>query len=299
MNLRDLKYLIAVADTLHFGKAAQQCHTSQPTLSMQIKKLEDFLGIILFERTNKQVTLTPAGKVIVDYARKIIEYSNDIITYAKSCSDPLSGEFRLGAFPTIAPYLLPKIIPAITTSMPELTVWLVEEKTPQLLKKLESGELDAAILALPILNTQLATSPLFEDRFRLAVPAHHPLAHRKHISLEHIKDETLLLLEDGHCLREQALQVCQLHGAKETQGFRATSLETLRQMVAAGSGITLIPEIAIPNTSHSDPAICYIGFSKKTPSRMIGIAYRRSTSRTAVIEMISRIIQETMEAFRG
>lgn len=288
MNLRDLKYLIAVAEHLNFGKAADSCNVSQPTLSMQIKKLEEYLGVSVFERTNKSVMLTDYGHEIVKMAQGIIAGADDLITYSKSCHDPLAGEFRLGAFPTIAPYFLPKIIAPIKKAMPNLQLFLLEEKSSILIEKLLKGEIDAAILALPIDNETLATTTLFEDHFLLAVPKSHNLAKNKTVSMANINDESLLLLEDGHCMRNQALQVCHLSGAKETTGFRATSLETLRQMVAAGSGITLIPEIAI--SSIKDNLISYIPFAGDQPSRTIGIVWRKSSPRKQVIEKITGLI---------
>jgi LysR family hydrogen peroxide-inducible transcriptional activator len=284
MNLRDLKYLIAVSEHLNFGKAAEACNVSQPTLSMQIKKLEEYLRLSIFERSNKSVMLTDYGHEIVKMARGIIAGADDLVAYSKSCRDPLAGDFRLGAFPTVAPYFLPKIIAPIKKAMPNLHLFLMEEKSPILIEKLLNGEIDAAILAFPIENDTLATKTLFEDNFRLAVPISHNLANNKTVTMEDINNESLLLLEDGHCLRNQALQVCSLSGAKETAGFRATSLETLRQMVAAGSGITLIPQIAI--SSHKDKLISYIPFSGIPPSRTIGIVWRKSSPRFKVVEKI-------------
>lgn len=286
MNLRDLKYIVAVAEQLNFGKAAEVCHVSQPTLSMQIKKLEEYLGVNIFERTNKHVMITDYGHEIVRMAKGILSGADDLIAYSKSCHDPFAGEFHLGAFPTIAPYFLPKIIAPITNSMPNLHLLLVEEKSSILIEKLLKGEIDAAILALPIADESLATSVFFEDKFRLAVPKNHRLAKNKTVSMEDIRQESLLLLEDGHCMRNQALQVCQLSGSKEAAGFRATSLETLRQMVMAGSGITLIPEIAV--SSEQDNLVSYIPFSGNPPSRTIGMVWRKSTPRSKIIE---RIIQ--------
>lgn len=284
MNLRDLKYLISVAEHLNFGKAADACNVSQPTLSMQIKKLEEYLGISIFERTNKNVMITDYGQKIVELARRIIGGADDLVTYAKSCSDPFAGEFLLGAFPTIAPYLLPKIIAPIKKAMPNLQLFLIEEKSPTLIEKLLKGEIDAAILALPVENNNLVARILFEDKFRLAVPKTHRLGKNNNVTMNDIQNESLLLLEDGHCMRNQSLQVCQLSGARETSGFRATSLETLRQMVAAGSGITLIPEIAIH--TKNDNLISYIPFKKNPPSRTIGIVWRKSSPRTQAIEKL-------------
>ncbi|MCD6035271.1 MAG: LysR family transcriptional regulator [Rickettsiales bacterium] len=290
MNLRDLQYLVAVADHLHFGKASRECHVSQPTLSMQLKKLEDFLGVQLFERSNKSVMLTPIGERITAKARRVLQDSQDIRETARMAQDPYAGDFRLGAFPTLAPYFLPMAVPAIHRALPKLTLLLVEEKTPLLLERLKAGSLDAAFLALPIEEEGLETVPLFDDPFMLAVPEHHPLAARKEISQQDLNGEELLLLEDGHCLRSQALEVCSLVGSQERQEFRATSLETLRQMVATGVGITLIPKMAV----REGEGIRYIPFVEPMPVRTIGLVRRKNTAREVCIQAVQGIVKAMM-----
>ena len=286
MNLRDLQYLVAVAEHRHFGKAAEWCNTSQPTLSMQLKKLEETLGVQLFERTSKKVIITPIGETITTKARQILQDSRDIRELAKAAQDPYAGEFRLGAFPTLAPYYLPIAVPAIHKALPKLKLLLVEEKTPFLLERLKAGTLDAAFLALPIEEDWLETMPLFDDPFLLAVSPDHALAKRKYVSQSDLKGEQLLLLEDGHCLRSQALEVCSLIGSSEHQEFRATSLETLRQMVAAGVGITLMPQLAI----GKDKSVKYIPFDKLAPSRTIGMVWRKHTARKECILRIASLL---------
>lgn len=286
MNLRDLQYLVAVVEHRHFGKAAEQCHTSQPTLSMQLKKLEGTLGVQLFERSSKKVMVTPIGEAIAAKARHILQDSRDIRDMAKAAQDPFAGEFRLGAFPTLAPYFLPRAVPAIHKKLPKLKLLLVEEKTLLLLERLKAGTLDAALLALPIEEAGLETTPLFDDPFLLAVAPSHPLAKRKHIHQRDLKGEQLLLLEDGHCLRSQALEVCSLIGSSEQQEFRATSLETLRQMVASGVGITLMPQLAI----GKDKSVCYIPFAGLAPSRSIGLVWRKHAARVQCIHAICKIL---------
>ncbi len=286
MNIRDLHYLVAVSQHLHFGKAAATCNTTQPTLSMQIKKLEDSLGVQIFERTNKKVLITPVGEMILAKARRILQDSKDIAELAKNAQDPFAGEFRLGAFPTLAPYFLPLAVPAIHKKMPKLKLLLVEEKTEVLLARLKEGTLDAAFLALPIHDDALEEAILFEDPFLLAVSPSHRLADRKNVSTNDIKLEQLLLLEDGHCLRNQALEVCSMVGTSESNEFRATSLETLRQMVATNVGITLIPRIAV----KSDKTIRYLPFEGLSPSRSIGLVWRKSTAREKSIEAIRKVI---------
>jgi LysR family transcriptional regulator, hydrogen peroxide-inducible genes activator len=280
MNLRDLQYLVAVADEGHFGKAAQHCHVSQPTLSMQLKKMEEYLGVQLFERTNKQVMITQAGEKIAGRARQVLRDTQEIRDIAKTAQNPYAGDFRLGAFPTLAPYFLPQVVPAIARKLPKLKLLLVEEKTEQLLDKLNTGSLDAALIALPIKDEGLDSTPLLNDPFLLAVPMNHAFTGRKHVNPGDLKKEQLLLLEEGHCLRNQALEVCGMIGASEHQDFRATSLETLRQMVAAGVGITLIPKLAM----RKNDGIDYIPFIKPAISRTIGLVWRKTSARKSCIE---------------
>lgn len=280
MNLRDLQYLVAVADLRSFNKAADKCHVSQPALSNQIRKLEETLGITLFERNNKRVMITESGEQIVALARRILNDVDAMHDIAKSAQDPLVGKFRLGAFPTLSTYLFPELVPKIVHSMPQLKLVLIEEKTHVLLERLKRGELDAALLALPIEDDQLEVKALFEDEFLLAVQPDHPLAKRKTVTPEDLYHHKLLLLEEGHCLREQALSVCQWTGMEEEQDFRATSLETLRQMVKAGTGITLMPRIAM---QKNEGGIHYIPFAAPAPYRQIALVWRKTSARQAVI----------------
>jgi LysR family hydrogen peroxide-inducible transcriptional activator len=287
MNLRDLQYLIAVADLRSFNKAADKCHVSQPALSNQIRKLEETLGVTLFERNNKRVMITESGEQIVMLARRILSEVEDMHEIARSAQDPLTGKFRLGAFPTLSAYIFPELVPKIVHSMPQLKLVLVEEKTHILLERLKRGELDAAFLALPVEEDQLQVHALFDDEFLLAVQPTHPLAKRKTVNQEELHHHKLLLLDEGHCLREQALSVCQLAGMDEEQDFRATSLETLRQMVKAGTGITLMPNIAI---HKNETDIFYIPFSEPKPHRTIALVWRKTSARKAVIERLIKLL---------
>jgi LysR family hydrogen peroxide-inducible transcriptional activator len=289
MNIRDLSYFLAVAELEHFGKAAAQCCVSQPTLSGQIKKLERELGITLFERTNRRVMLTETGSRIAESARRILREVDDIRDIARSSHDPLSGKFRLGAFPTLSTYVFPRLVEKINQAMPDLRLILIEEKTATLIEKLRYGDIDAALIALPVHDNVLVTHALFDDEFYLAVPSGHELTRYETIDQTKLKNHKLLLLEEGHCLRDQALEVCQLNGISEEQDFKATGLETLRQMVRAGTGITFIPEIA--KHAH-EPGIEYIPFDAPAPVRTIGLVWRKTTTRQAVIEqLISRHTQ--------
>jgi len=296
MNLRDLKYLVALADHKHFGHAAAACFVSQPTLSTQIKKLEDELGVPLVERAPRKVMLTPAGRDAADRARRIVAEVEQMKEAARRSQDPEAGTVRLGIFPTLGPYLLPHVVPRIRTRFPQLELLLIEEKSDVLLSRLREGKLDAGILALPLQDDQLHTEFLFEEPFLLAVPEAHPLAARESLSLRELSDQQLLLLEDGHCLREQALDVCRISGANEKSEFRATSLETLRQMVAANVGITLLPTLAVkPPVARSD-SIHLLGFTDSHPSRRIAMVWRRSSAMAAFLQELARVFRELPES---
>lgn len=278
MNLRDLKYLVALADHKHFGRAAAASFVSQPTLSTQIRKLEDELGVSLVERAPRRVMLTPVGHDIADRARKVIADVEQMSEIARRSQDPEAGTVRLGLFPTLGPYLLPHVVSRVRQRFPRLELLLVEEKTDQILARLRDGRLDAGLLALPIHDDQLHVEPLFDEPFLLAVPRQHPLAARDSLDLRDLDDQHLLLLEEGHCLRDQALDVCRLSGADERDGFRATSLETLRQMVAAGVGITLLPMLAVQPPVPPSADIHLLGFNDQAPHRRIAMVWRRSSA---------------------
>jgi len=292
MNLRDLTYLVALANHRHFGRAAAASFVSQPTLSTQIKKLEDELGVTLIERAPRRVMLTAVGNEIADRARRIVAEVEQLKETARRTLDPEAGSVRLGLFPTLAPYLLPHVVPPIRKRFPDLELLLVEEKTDVLLKLLREGRLDAAILALPLHDNQLHVEPLFEEPFLLAVPHSHPLARRKQLKLDEIASESLLLLEDGHCMRDQALDVCHLSGAVEKSGFRATSLETLRQMVAANVGMTLLPALSVQSPVPIQDAIHLIQFAGRAPSRRIAMVWRRSSAMGGFLTQLAALISE-------
>jgi LysR family hydrogen peroxide-inducible transcriptional activator len=278
VNLRDLEYLVAVGEHHHFGRAAEACNVSQPTLSTQLKKLEQELGISLIERSPRHVVLTSAGERVAERGRIILDEAAAIRTLARQATDPEGGSLRLGIFPTLAPYLLPHVIPALHERYPDLELLLIEEKTEVVLDQLRSGRLDVGILALPVTGEQFHQQPLFTEDFVLAVPAGHPLADAGGpVDPSVLAGEEVLLLEEGHCLRDQALSVCRLTGAAERRGFRATSLETLRQMVAAGVGITLLPSLAVRPPVPASADIVLLRFSDPVPQREIAMLWR-STS---------------------
>lgn len=283
MTLREFEYVVAVADTLSFSRAAERCHVSQPTLSAQIKKMEDALGVTIFERNNRNVYVTQTGAEIVSSARKVLSEVTVMREVARAARDPFSGRFRLGAFPTLASYLFPKVLPQIKSTMPNLHLILVEEKTDELLARLKSGTLDAAFIALPVNEPALLYRKLFDDPFYLAAPPDHPLVNAGPIDTAELRHHPLLLLEEGHCLRDQALDICHVIGTTEQTDYRATSLETLRQMVKVGSGLTLMPELA---TDHADTDIAYVPFIAPVPHRTIGLVWRKTSRRTGVIDKV-------------
>lgn len=290
MNIRELQYLVTLADLRHFGHAAEACFVSQPTLSTQIKKLEDELGVQLVERAPRHIMLTEAGIEIVERARAVLRDVEQIKAVARRTRDPQAGTIRLGVFPTLGPYLLPHVVPTINAKYPKLELLLIEDKTEQLLQMLRDGAIDAALLALPVVDEQLHVEPLFEEPFVVAMPDGHPLSKRRTVSMDQLADHTMLLLEDGHCLRDQALDVCQMASANEKAGFRATSLETLRQMVAAGVGITLLPTLAIKPPVATGQGISIRKFRGGTPARTIGIVWRRSSAVGPFLSELAKII---------
>jgi LysR family transcriptional regulator, hydrogen peroxide-inducible genes activator len=274
VNLRDLEYLVAVAEHGHFGRAAAACYVSQPTLSTQLKKLETELGVPLIERNPRQVLLTDAGQQVVARARVILGEVDAIRGIARHTKDPRSGRLRLGIFPTLGPYLLPHVVPALRERFPDLELLLVEEKTEVLLELLRGGRLDAAVLALPVDDETLDGELLFREDFVLAVPTGHRLAGAQAVDVSALEDEHLLLLADGHCLRDQALAVCQSAGALEYAGFQATSLETLRHMVAAGVGVTLLPELSVQPPVPQPDTVRLVRFADPAPHRDVGLFWR-------------------------
>jgi LysR family transcriptional regulator, hydrogen peroxide-inducible genes activator len=296
MNLRDLRYFVALADTRHFGKAAERSYVSQPTLSAQIKKLETYLGVQLIERQPRKVALTETGVKILPIARRIVQESDEIVSLARNEHDPLSGKLKVGLIPTIGPYLLPLITRKLRKQLPRLKLMLYEHQTQPLLEKLRAGDIDLGILALPVPLDGLEARSLYEENFTLAVPTNSPLAKRAHVKIDDLTGETLLLLEDGHCLRDQALDVCSRIDVKESEDYRATSLETLRQMVAAGLGITLLPELATRGPFGSGHGLTVKEFSRPVPSRTVGAVWRKSTARTDAIKAVCDTVHSSMAA---
>ena len=292
IKLKDLRYLVAVADTGHFGKAAARCFVSQPTLSAQLRKLEEYLGVDLIERQPRQALLTPAGVEVVARARRIVEASDEVVEIALSHRDPLAGKLRIAFLPTIGPYLLPFVVQRLHKALPRLELMLHEHQTEPMLERLRAGDIDMGVLALPVELDGLHAEPLYDEPFVVAMPAAHPLAERKQLRAEDLRGATLLLLEEGHCLRDQALEVCSRVPVREKQDFRGTSLETLRQMVAADAGITLLPELATRGAYAQSRGVVIRPFAKPVPARRIGAIWRKSSPRGAALAAVAEVIAE-------
>jgi LysR family hydrogen peroxide-inducible transcriptional activator len=296
MNLKDLKYLVALADTGHFGRAAERTFVSQPTLSAQLKKLEEYLGVKLVERHPKNVQLTDVGKQVVARARRMLNEGDEIIALARNNTDPLAGKLKVALIPTVGPYLLPRVMQKIRKALPNLGLMLYERQTEDLLKRLRDGELDLGIVALPVELEGLEARALYQEDFTVALPNSSPLAQKSSIKIADLKGQTLLLLEDGHCLRDQALEVCNRVDIREAEDFRASSLETLRHMVVAGLGVTLMPELAVESPFGSQRGLTIRQFAKPAPSRTVGAVWRKSSTRAAAIGAVCDVVDNVIAA---
>jgi len=296
MTLQELKYLVALADHGHFGRAAEACFITQSTLSTQIKKLEDFLGVTLFDRSLKRVTPTPIGREILQAARNIVEESERIRELARHAQDPMARTIHLGVIPTLGPYYLPHALTLVHKKHPGLRLLLREEMTSQIFEHLVDGKLDAGLLALPVTDDSLRVEPLFYEPFYAALPAGHPLAKRDVLKVADIMAEKLLLLDEGHCLRDQALDVCGA-GSRGREEVRATSLETLRQMVGMGLGLTLLPALAVDAAPRaSKKAIEIRPFKAPPPGRTIGLVWRKRAPFPETFERLAATLKATLPA---
>lgn len=293
MTLQELRYMVALADHGHFGKASEACHISQSTLSTQIRKLEDFLGVALFDRSLKQVTLTPVGQEIVASARLILDETNRIRGLARQTADPMERTVQLGVIPTLGPYYLPHVLTLLHNKYPKLRLLLREEMTPHVLAHLAEGKLDAGLLALPVSAPSLEVVPLFKEPFLAAVPANHKLATAKTVRINELVSAGLLLLEEGHCLRDNALEACHLDGLQNEE-ISATSLETLRQMVGMGLGVTLIPALASGGTTADITQVALRPLAAPGASRTIGLVWRRRSPLAATMEQLALSLKKTL-----
>jgi LysR family hydrogen peroxide-inducible transcriptional activator len=294
MTLTELRYIVAVARERHFGRAAETCFVSQPTLSVAVKKLEDELGVALFERGPGEVSVTPAGEKIVEQAQRVLEEASRIREIAAAGKDPLAGPLRLGAIYTIGPYLLPKLIPILRRTAPAMQLLIQENFTHRLAEELKSGEVDVILVALPFEAPGVVTRAVYDEPFLVAVPKGHPWENRKRVTSDELANESLLLLGEGHCFRDQVLEICHTVRARERTPLAKTveggSLETIRQMVAGGVGVTVLPATSTNTTGGASELIRILPFARPAPTRRVGLAWRRSFPRPEAIEALRKAI---------
>jgi LysR family hydrogen peroxide-inducible transcriptional activator len=294
-SIRQLECAVAVADALHFGRAARSCAITQPALSAQIQAFEELLGLRLFERGRRGVIVTTAGAHVVEQARAVLANLDRLVESAASEAEPLTGMLRLGVIPTVAPYLLPPLLPSVRRAWPKLRLVLREEQTSRLVEQLALGSLDLLLLALPVEQAALEEMPLLREPFWFVAPVNHPLARaRGPLPESAIAGEEILLLEDGHCLRAQALDVCRRAGAEGPGRIQATSLSTLVQMVANGLGVTLLPERTLPLELRPDTGLAARPFKKPAPSRTIGLAWRPGSARAGEYRLLGQTLAEAL-----
>jgi LysR family transcriptional regulator, hydrogen peroxide-inducible genes activator len=294
-TFRQLAHLVLLADYGHFGRAAKACHVTQSTLSASMKELENVLRASLVDRTKRRVVLTPLGLEIVERARRILQQGEELVEAARAESKPLSGTLRMGVIPTIGPFLLPTIFPRLRHLYPALRLYLVEDLTARLVEGLHAGRLDVLLLALPYDCGNVERRALFQDPFKVAVTGGNPLAVGKTVDLEQLRHERLLLLKEGHCLREHALAACRLADRRQTEPVEATSLHTLVQMVDNGLGITLLPLLAIDGGILNGTNLTVLPFAGKPPRREIGLVWRCGTGRAYDFELLAQVLTQLVE----
>ncbi len=290
MTLTELKYVVALAQERHFGRAAQKCFVTQPTLSLALAKLEDELGVRLFERNKNEVLVTPMGAGIVEQARRVLDEAGKIASLAKGAQDQLAGALRLGVIPTIGPYLLPELVPILRRRAPHMPLILEENFTGSLVPMLRDGEIDAALIALPFTVTGVKTRTLYEEPFSVVVPEGHAWAKKKRVRPDELSGESLLVLNAGHCFREQVLEACpgQANTASP-EGRSGSSLETIRNMVASGLGVSVLPDTAL-QARYANKLVKVIPFTEPVPSRKVAIAWRASFSRPKAVEAVAQAV---------
>ena len=294
MTLTELRYIIAIAQTMHFGHAAQMCRVSQPSLSVAVKKLETELGIQIFERKSSSIMATPLGRSIIEHAQRVLEEVDKINQCVQIGKDPLSGPLHLGVIYSIAPFLIPGLVASISETAPSMPLILSEAKTAELLEQLKTGQIDAAVMALPVDESTLSVAPLYTEEFLACVPVHHPLAQKNTVSKSEIRDEPLLLLGQGHCLRDQILNFCYDKAHPDSTNGKpstSTSLETIVYMVAQGLGITLLPSSAYPYYDKN-PMLRFIPFTRvNVPKRTTALVWRRTFPRLEAVKALYKTIQ--------
>ncbi|GLQ00736.1 LysR family transcriptional regulator [Methylophaga thalassica] len=295
-TLRQLQYLTAVVEEKHFGHAADKCFVTQSTLSAGIQDLEQLLEVSLLERTNRKVLPTPIGEEIASRAQQILSLTEDLVDLALSEKNPLSGRIQIGIIPTISPFLLPKVLPTVRKQLPDLEIVLIEDQSERLLDQLETGSIDVAVLAFPYNTRGLTHREFAKEPFWIALPQNHPLADKDKLSADELPINELLLLAEGHCLREHALSACQLPASAQRKSVQATSLYTLIEMVASGLGITLIPDMAINSDMviHSDIRLVRLAADKEQAMREIGLVWRPSFRRTATLEQLAKTFSDAL-----
>ena len=295
MTLTELRYIVTLAQEQHFGRAASKCFVSQPTLSVGVKKLEEELGVALFERTRNAVRVTPMGEMVISQAQKVLEETATIKQLAKTGQDQLSTPLRVGAIYTIGPYLFPHLIPQLAKSAPSMPLYIEENFTAVLRRKLRLGELDVIIIALPFNEPDVLTRPLYDEPFKVLLPNGHPWESLKTVDPQRLADEELLLLGEGHCFRDQILEACPALTNKtenDGSGIEATSLETIRHMVASGMGVSVLPQSAVIDHHYAPNLLSILPFSKPSPSRTVALAWRASFPRPKAIDVLSDALRQ-------
>lgn len=301
MTLTELKYVIAVARMRHFGRAAESCFVSQPSLSVAIRKLEEELGVTIFERRTSDISITPIGQQIVEQAQRVLDESRRIIDIAQNGHDPLAAPLRLGVILTIAPYLLPNLLTELSDSCSQMPLYLEESFTDELLEKLRSGQIDAAIMADTIHGTGMMTQTLYQEEFVVAVPSHHPWVNRNFVNADELKDQTMLLLGSGHCFRDQILGICpdlnrrtKSDRSEVQHTVEGSSLLTICHMVAQGLGITVLPASAVPYLTGPSSRLKILPFKQPAPSRRVILVWRKSYTRDAAIQAIAAAVRKVV-----
>lgn len=292
ITLRQLRYLTSLARHRHFGRAAEDCAVTQPALSMQVRDLEREIGVELVERRPGDIALTETGVEVAQRAERILAAARDLVDFARH-RDVLTGKLRFGIIPTLAPYVLPRVLPRLQERYPALRLEVRETQTRLLLDELSSGELDCVMLALPLEGVDVETMKLFDDRFLLAASSKEALPSQNRVAINDVDQTRLILLEEGHCLRDQALAFCATKGRDQPAGLGATSLTTVMQMVANGYGVTLLPEVAV-ETEARDSRVKLVRFAEPEPARAIGLAWRRTTPRKKDFEALGAIVREAL-----
>jgi LysR family hydrogen peroxide-inducible transcriptional activator len=290
MTLTDLRYIVALARERHFGRAADRCNVAQPTLSVAVKKLEDQLGVTLFERGVGEVRVTAIGAPIVQQAEKVLAEAARVTELAAAGKDPLLGALRLGVIYTIGPYLLPALVPLMHERAPKMPLMLTEGYTDKLIERLKNGELDVLVLALPVAEPGIVAQAVYDEEFRVLVPAEHPWSRKKQVSTDDLMQEPLLMLGAGNCFRDQVLDLCSLASNESPRVLESSSLETIRHMVASGVGVTVMPASAVDGIARNDRLLKVKHFVSPSPTRRVGLVWRTTFPRHKAIDLLRQVL---------